>query len=141
MKRKYLTCQATYNPLVKKRENHDTSIKTTEARLSNEKSALSARQGTLQREFDDCNQANIDLNLIKKEISHIEWKINNLEFSSHLQAQLSQLESEIFSLSYDGTSHGTLMTEVQALERYVPLEQQMKEAKARYEQERQSLTT
>ncbi|MQF82855.1 hypothetical protein FIM02_01680 [SAR202 cluster bacterium AD-802-E10_MRT_200m] len=112
-----------------------------ESKLSEEKSVLSARQGTLQREQAECTQAAIDLGLVKKELSSIKQRLNNLEFSPVLQLQLSDIDSKIASISYDQALHEALKSEVLSSESFISLEQQLKEAKVRYDQEIQSLTT
>ena len=135
----YLANQKALEPLARKRQALELEVAQGGERVVEERRGASARQGSLERELQECNQAKEEIVAAREGIQRLQQGLERGEFAQEVRSQLAEAEAELKALSYDPAQHQEARAQARALEPYVAQERQLNEARERLPQEEASL--
>ncbi|MCD5412596.1 MAG: SMC family ATPase, partial [Dehalococcoidia bacterium] len=107
--------------------------------INKERAARQARRATLEREILEIEKAALDLVPGQIQLVQLEEKLQKRDFALAERARLSQVETEIADLGYDGEHHKRVRQRLSQLSKYEGQHQKLGEAERGILQEKESL--
>jgi exonuclease SbcC len=110
-----------------------------EQRINRERTAIQARQITLNKDIAQAKRAAIELVADKACLSQLKEQLERSDFALQEQKALRELQLKLDSIGYDAQRHRSIRGSLVELGRYESLKRSLDEAKNSMEQEKASL--